>query len=689
VQQDWLEPTTLPLEPDWQNQRTSSSQTEPPRAQARRQPGRLLSWMRAHQIISMVLLAAILLIALAGVVGAVQAYSQYADARAKAADGMTHLKNVQAMLMPLAKQPLSIPSPAFTQSVHDELTLAEADFAQARKIVQGRTFSLARDIPLVGASASSGTNLIIAADEATRGGLSLVTALEIIQPLLQAGFLAPEIKSATPALTMSTLTQITDNFDDAMRHISTAIALIQNTDLTAIPTSLVSLSQRAAVKDLLTRWPSIQMQVASVGSWLKLAPSLLGVSAPQRLLVELLDRGEIRSTGGFIGSYGILTIQSGQIQPFTLSDVFSLDIPYINRVGKLPAPAKYSWWPFPGYGLRDSNLSFDFPTSAQNGIHLLKTEGGPDVQGVVAITIPVIQNMLKIVGPVPLPQYGVTVTSNNLESLIRKYTETGAANVGSDLPPSDQLTTIHERFTALLGRAFMAKFHQLNSKQLVSVAQLLLSSLPTKDLQLYFSDPTAENLLKSRSLDSSLSRGPQDGVTIVDSNTTGNKANLFTTTNYTDAVTIAANGSATHHLTITYNFNSSANPAMTYYLYLRYYYRTYLRVYAPSNAALVSYDGFNGGQKQINVSDEPGRQMWGGYVNVQDKVPYSLHFTWTVANAATLDSAGQWSYALIYQHQATSSQHLVLKITLPCAHTPALSFNGALDRDQLFTVPQG
>ena len=685
-QETWQEPPPLPDLPASRSQPATSGQANSRRRRGRSRAGRFLDAMRAHQVISVVVLAAILLSALAALVGVVQVYSKYTDARAAASDGMTHLKNVQALVEPLTKQ-LSIPDPAVVQSIHDELTLAQADFGRARAIMGGRSFGLARHAPVVGGSAASGTNLIIAADEATLGGLAMVRAVETVQPLLKAGFLRSETKPSTPALTAPMLAQITDDYESATRHLTTAVTLVQQTDLSTIPTSLVSASQRASLRDLLSKWPGIQAQLQSVGSWLKLAPALLGVTAPQRFLVELLDRGEVRSTGGFIGSYGILTVQSGQIQPFTLSDVFALDVPYVNRVGRLPAPAKYSWWPFPGYGLRDSNLSFDFPTSAQYGMQMLKTEGGPEVQGVIALTIPVIQQMLKVIGPVPLPQYGVTVTADNMESLIRLYTETDAVSIGSDLPPSDQLTTLHERFTALLGRAFMDKMRKVNTTQLVAIAQILVSSLPTKELQLYFSDPTAQGLLKARGLDGSLTRGPQDGVTIVDSSTTGNKANLFTTVNYADAVTIGQDGSATHHLTITYNFNSASNPSMTHYLYLRYYYQTYLRVYAPANAKLVSYDGFNGGQQQINKSDEPGRQMWGGYVYVQDKIPYSLRLTWTVAKAATQDSAGHWSYALIYQHQAASLQHLVLSVTLPGAKTPALSFNDDLDRDKLFTLP--
>lgn len=646
---------------------------------------RLVDQIKAHRTLSIVMLACVLVVTLAGVIGAVQMYQQYSATRSEASSGMQHLKRVQALAKPLTKQ-LTIPDPILVQSIKTELTLAENDFARARQDASGWGVSLAAHAPVVGGSAGSAINLITAADEATRGGLSLVNALELAQPLLHGGFLAPETGTKTPLLTPATMNLIIQDFETAVGKFNSAVTLAQNADLSAIPTSLVSASQRSDLNQLVAKWPSVQAQLQSVDAWLQLGPSMLGLNGPQRYLIQLLDRGEMRSTGGFVGSYGILTMQSGQMQPFTLNDSFGLDVPYIQRDGPQPPPAKYYWWPFSGYALRDSNLSFDFPTSAKYGIQLLKQEGGPDVQGVAAITIPVIQRAMKVIGDVPLPEYGVTVTGDNLEAMIRLYTETKAANVGSDLPPSDQLTTLHQRFTALLGRAFMAKLHKATPKQLVSIAQIMMASLPTKELQVYLSNPTAEGLLKAHGFDNSIARGPQDAITAVDSNTAGNKANLFITVKYNDAVTIDAHGTATHHLTIAYDFNHNSNPEFVHYLYDRWYYKDYLRVYTPANSKLISYDGFNDGDLQINVSDEPGRQMWGGYVWMAEGGIYALHFTYTVPNAATQDSAGHWHYPLIFQHQAASKQQLTLTVTLPGASKPIQVYNGVIDRDRLFNI---
>ena len=232
----------------------------------------------------------------------------------------------------------------------------------------------------------------------------------------------------------------------------------------------------------------------------------------------------------------------------------------------------------------------------------------------------------------------------------------------------------------------MAKVHTIHGSQATAVYQSVWTSLTMKDMQVYASDPKAEALVAQLGIDGAVARGPGDAVTIADCNITGNKASELTKVTYTDAVTLTAQGAATHHLTITYLFDSASDPSLIHYLYRKDFYQNYMRVYAPANAELVSYSGFNGGETQINHSDLPGRQMWGGLVNLADGVSYSLHFTWTVPAAATRDAQGHWNYALDYQRQSGSDQRLNLTITAPGAQHPGVTFNGAITKDLTFSL---
>lgn len=632
----------------------------------------------------------LLLCLLAGIsYGAASAYLQYSHVRSEAMDGMLHLRHVQGILASYLKHP-GIPDTATLRSVERELTAAESDFARTRRDLHNGVFSLAaRASGSASNTIGSASTLVNAADEACLAGLDLVRAAGIILPVLHGSLIGGGISaspSATPSAPSETLTatmlhRAVAAFEDAMPHLNTAILLVRHADISALPPNLITRQQLAELRGLVAEWPHVHTQLALVDAWLQAAPALLGVNGPERLLVELMDRGEMRSTGGYIGDYGVMTIEAGKLQPFTLNDIYTLDAPYMQRAGWRQAPAAYPWWPFPGFALRDSNLSANFPTTAKMGIHLLRAEGGPQVQGVVALTSTAIERVLAIVGPVSVPEYHQTVTAQNLEALIRLNTETNYRNIRS----------LHERFTALLGQAFMNKLHNLSTSQLMAVAKTLLMSLQTKDIQVYLSDKAAEALLSEQGLDNSIAHGPGDGLTIVDSNAGVNKANAFTTVIYTDTVTLDTHGTATHHLTITYRFDSSNNPSLRYFLYGRDFLFSYLRVYTPPNALLASWSGFNGtyynrSYHEIGQSDEPGRQMWGGYVYVLDSIPYSLHFVWSVPRAATRDVAGQWHYTLVVQHQAGSNQQLNLTVIAPDTKTPILAYRGALDRDRLYSV---
>jgi len=631
-----------------------------------------------RRVIALVLLVSMLaLISM----GAASAYQQYSQVRSTASDGLLHLKRLQSLLAPELRHP-AVPDATTLVAVERELTAAEHDFALTRRDLGRGVFPLAAGAPAAGNTVATVAALAAAADEACLAGLDLAGAGDILLPLLRADLFTTGASSTTPTLTAAMMRQVTADFEDATRRLGVAFTYAHSVNLAALPATIITTQQATQINALLVQWPRYTSQFATVDTWLHVAPALLGLNGPTRLLVELMDRGETRATGGYIGNYGVLTIQQGKLAPFSLTDVYALDIPYAVQQGWPNAPSPYTWWPFHGFGLRDSNLSPSFPTSAQMGIYQLAKEGGPAVQGVVALNALVIARARAVVGPVTVPGYSQMVTAENLEAMIRLYTET----------PGVRLTARHQRFTIALGRAFMSKLHGLSSGQLLAIAQAMLTSLRAKDLQVYLGDPAAETLLAQQGLDGALIQGPGDTLTIVDDNVSGNKSNLFTTLTAADAVTLDAQGTATHHLTITYHFDSATNPTMRPYLYGRRVYRTYLRIYTPPSATLVSLDGFAGRFQQINKSDEPNHQMWGGYVYVRDGVPYELHFEWSVPHVATQDVSGQWRYDLAIQRQAGTQQQLALAVTAPATssgHSPGeqqslVSFMGALDHDRTF-----
>lgn len=625
-----------------------------------------------RRIVGVVLLVAVLALT---AVGAVTAYQQYSHVRGEALDGVAHLKRVQAVLEPLAQHP-SIPDAATLQTVAGELRAAEQDFALTRRDLGRGVFAYASSVPQGQGVLDPVAALATAADEACRAGLILLDGANLVLPLLHGDLFPSDTPTPgtppVPAITSATLQQLTADFEAALPHLDAAVVQLQSADLAALPPGMLSAQQADQIHALLAAWPHLSQELTTADAWLHVAPALLGLSSPTHLLVLLMDRGEMRATGGYIGDYGILTLQDGRMQPFSLTDVWSLDWYHYGR----SAPAAYPWWPFRNWGLRDSNLSPDFPTSAQFGMGLLTADRRPPVQGVVGLNAAAIERVLAVLGPITVPEYNQVVTATNLEDLLRLYTES----------PGELLNFSHEHFTILLGQAFMSKLHGLAPAQLIAIAQAMLASLRAKDIQVYMSDPAIEKLLAQQNFDGAVTQGPGDGLTIVDDNVSVNKASIVTIITASDTVALDADGTATHHLTITYDFNSARKPDIRPYFFNADWYKTYLRIYVPPGAQLLSHDGFNKGGVQLGRSDVPGRTMWGGFVLARDGVPYTLHFVYTVPHAEIADASGRRSYTLTVQHQAGSNQQLDLRITGPGSAVPAVRYVGALDQDRSFSV---
>ena len=57
-------------------------------------------------------------------------------------------------------------------------------------------------------------------------------------------------------------------------------------------------------------------------------PAILGWNEPRRYLVLTQDPAEVRPTGGFIGSYGIVVFDRGSLADYGFHDVPQLDYPW-------------------------------------------------------------------------------------------------------------------------------------------------------------------------------------------------------------------------------------------------------------------------------------------------------------------------------------------------------------------------
>ncbi|HEX6797002.1 MAG TPA: DUF4012 domain-containing protein, partial [Ktedonobacterales bacterium] len=438
--------------------------------------------------------------------------------------------------------------------------------------------------------------------------------LQVAQTLLtplSGGALAAD--SSTPGLTMDDINQAKAVLADAQVRLADALAAYSQLDQSALKGPLAKFGKYLA---LLPEAPPIMSEMRVL---LDSAPSLLGIGQNAYYLVVAMDRTELRPAGGFMGNYGILTLTGGRQSaqyPLSLQDTYTLDGDYYKsvynqapphtpcQVGGPQPPNYFWWWPYRedsacqyAWGLRDTGLSPDFPTNAQNAEAVVLAtpnkipDNGKSLQGVIGFTPVLIEDLMAVTGPVAMPSWGVTVTPQNLESLIHKFQLTGYG--GHTNQPRKTFT--HDLSTTMLDK--IKTLHGAQLKQVFKVAQ---DALKTKDLEVYFNDPHAELILQQLGLAAQISSGNGDGFFVVDTNDGGNKANLFVNEHQTDYVTLLPNGGALHRLQISVTYNKTG------FVYdgtqNQEDYVDMQRTYLPGDANILGYSGF----VPVNTFGYPG-----------------------------------------------------------------------------------
>ncbi len=159
---------------------------------------------------------------------------------------------------------------------------------------------------------------------------------------------------------------------------------------------------------------------------LPLLPSALGLSSvptTKRYILLFQNSEELRATGGFMGSYGLLELSQGRVSQLVIRDIYEPDGQFS---GFIPAPPGVREYLSEGKGMRlpDTNWSPDVPSSVRDIIPFFAFGKTYAIDGVVFINLQSAQELLSLIGPVYLSDYGVSVTPENVAQLARADRET-------------------------------------------------------------------------------------------------------------------------------------------------------------------------------------------------------------------------------------------------------------------------
>jgi hypothetical protein len=316
-------------------------------------------------------------------------------------------------------------------------------------------------------------------------------------------------------------------------------------------------------------------------------PQLVGYSGEKDYLVLFQNNTELRPTGGFIGSYAILSMDSGKLKNIVVHNVYDAD-------GQLHQHVEPPWQlrryiPIQHLFLRDINFDLDFPTSAQKASVFLQTETGQHVEGVIGVDLSFVKSLLSVVGPIYVPEYNQTVTQDNMFLLTEEHAEKDS------FPGSTQ----KQDFLSSLLNAIQLKLQSQKTINYLGLLEQINNALVEKHLLLTVLDPSIQPGLSINGYSDSIidTRMPSqntisDFLSINEANLGLNKVNYFIKRKVKQQVIIDDLGKI--HETITIDYKNTSDGSWPGGIY-----KNYLRLVTPQGATITSVE--INGIKQNNI----------------------------------------------------------------------------------------
>jgi hypothetical protein len=224
--------------------------------------------------------------------------------------------------------------------------------------------------------------------------------------------------------------------------------------------------------------------MTAVRDGVAVVPSTLGIGGQKRYLVFALDNAEVRPVGGLIGAFATPRFRDGALADLTFRDIQSVDRRDQKEYVKPPGPladhllgritwqvADAGWWPDFADSMREARRMYEIET------------GDADFQGTIAFTPDFVDALLEIVGPVEVPEAGITVHPG--ETYLVSLEQVEVLNRGEG----------RKQFLADLASRVLARLFSLPVERYPEVLAAMDVAADRRDLQIHLDDPAAQAVL--------------------------------------------------------------------------------------------------------------------------------------------------------------------------------------------------
>ena len=536
------------------------------------------------------------------------------------------------------------------RALKDSFILQDLQMAEAQLIALGEKIAKVENslkplswvgvIPLVGNYYRDAGHLMAAADYGLETGQILIEAVGPFADVL--GFKTEGTEAFLDAEKkieglVTVMPEIAPRLDEVAAEFAVIRQELETVDPNRYPKSFRGQPIRSLLAEAKQTMNTVEESMPDIKELLAVLPGVMGDPVKKTYLILFQNDKELRSTGGFLTAYALMTIEGGKIVEVQSDDMYKLDERIAEKVPPTPVLAQYL--KVKESFIRDSNLSPDFYESSKKFEWFLgKISDFPRIDGIIAIDTYLVRDILEVLGPVGLPGYEEEFSAENVVYQLELYANLLGRHVAGR---KDLLGALMD---AMMEKAFNAPREQW--KPLFETGLKLAGE---KHILLYLHEPKAQQLAEKYNYAGRLQEFDGDYLHINDTNFAGAKANLYIQETVTQDYKVAKDGTVTKTVTVNLE-NPEPNDG-----WLNGTYYDWMRIYAPKGSKLLDSSSW----QEVRVSEDLGKTVFETYTYCYPQNSNSISVTYELPFKVQKSKALQ----MLVQKQPGTDGH-VYRITV-------------------------
>ena len=367
---------------------------------------------------------------------------------------------------------------------------------------------------------------------------------------------------------------------------------------------------------------------SSASQLVSFLPNFTGTTDKKTYLILIQDNTQLRPGGGFISNFGEIIFEKGKLAEIKIEDIYKIDRELEEQIE--PPPELVEKLGLEQLFLRDSNWSLDYAANAATARDFYKKETGKSVDGVVALDLTLIKNLLALTGPVTVS--GQTVSAENLLTLTSKQ----ADNVFLAELTTQIFISIQKSISnGPKPNGSLSNFELFNTLRQSLASKHILASFDDKDLSSLVKTKAWSNALPPASFDpADDTKGARDFLALSEANLGANQINQFVERNISYEMAVGRNGSLSGKLKITYTNTSQTDT-----------YTNFLRVYTPFASSLSDYlNGESEDLDEVEITQASNLQVFSSFVEVAPTKSKTVEFTYRIPKTIKLEKASSYNF---------------------------------------------